>query len=251
MSCCTTKLLECPKPQSKPQSPVYASYSLRKNPPQPSDDSLPDVAWLIDRTLVRSQHWADREENETVLLPEEQETGTQVSIAFPTWSAYHSLTASKVLPITRVGTPPLIAAPAHEWSTLLTVLKQAQGICAKVMGPDRKTVITLDLGLYKPAKQLQMARKDMDHLVLRPGELHIVMAQLRCIGAYIENSGIDYCWTEADLYGPVKVKQLIEGKHVRRAIEAHVVTLQSLFQLYQTAFLQNHPDLQRVGRKEH
>ena len=28
------------------------------------------------------------------------------------------------------------------------------------MGPDRKTVITLDLGLYKPAKQLQMARKD-------------------------------------------------------------------------------------------
>ena len=65
-------------------------------------------------------------------------------------------------------------------------------ISAKVMGPDRKTVITLDLGLYKPAKQLQMARKDMDHLVLRPGELHSVMAQLRCIGAYIENSGIDY-----------------------------------------------------------
>ena len=68
---------------------------------------------------------------------------------------------------------------------------QAQGINAKVVGPDRKTVISLDMGLYKLAKQLQMARSDMNHLVLRPGELHIVMAQPRTIGAYIENSGLD------------------------------------------------------------
>ena len=128
----------------------------------------------------------------------------------PTWSAYHSLIADG-LPLTRVGTPPLIAAPAHEWQTLLTVLMQAQGINTKVMGPDRKTVISLDMGLYKPAKQLQMSRKDMDHMILRPGELHIVMAELRCIGAYIENSGIDFCWTEADLYGPTLSSRLSRG----------------------------------------
>ena len=84
--------------------------------------------------------------------------------------------------LTRVGSPPLIAAPAHEWNTLRTVLMQAQGISSKVVGPNHKTVVSLDMGLYKPAKQLQMARRDMDHLILRPGELHIVMAQLRCIG---------------------------------------------------------------------
>ncbi|CAH3185540.1 unnamed protein product, partial [Porites lobata] len=33
-----------------------------------------------------------------------------------------------------------------------------------------------------------MARNDMDHLILRPGELHIVMAQLRTIGSYIDNT---------------------------------------------------------------
>ena len=38
-------------------------------------------------------------------------------------------------------------APASDWSTLLTVLKQAQGINAAVVGPNRKTVITLDLQL--------------------------------------------------------------------------------------------------------
>ena len=79
------------------------------------------------------------------------------------------------------------------------------------------------MGLYTPAKQMKMAREDMNHIVLRPGELHIVMAELRCIGAYIENSGLDFCWTEADLYGPVTVKQILEEKHVNRGLEAHLV----------------------------
>ena len=109
---------------------------------------------------------------------------------------------------------------------------QAQGITAKVIGPDRKTVVSLDMGLYKPAKQLQMARDDMGHLILRPGELHIVMAHLHSIGAYFENSGIDICWTEADLYGNATVKQIIDGNHVKRRIEAHTVTLQALFTMY-------------------
>lgn len=63
---------------------------------------------------------------------------------------------SKELPVTRVGAPPLLVATAHEWQTLLTILMQAQGINAKVMGPGKKTVISLGMGLYKPAKQLQM-----------------------------------------------------------------------------------------------
>ena len=63
---------------------------------------------------------------------------------------------------------------------------QAQGITINVVGSHYKTVISLDMGLYKPVKQLQMSRKDMDNIILRPGELHFVMAQLRCIEAYIE-----------------------------------------------------------------
>lgn len=78
---------------------------------------------------------------------------------------------------------------------------QAQGINAKIVGPGRKTVISMEMGLYKPAKELQMSRRDLGHVVL-PGELHVVMAHLRCMGSYIEDSGIDFCWTEADLYGP-------------------------------------------------
>jgi len=42
----------------------------------------------------------------------------------PVWSAYHAL-VNEAIPVTHVGAPPLIAAPAHEWNTLLTVLMYA------------------------------------------------------------------------------------------------------------------------------
>ena len=128
----------------------------------------------------------------------------------------------------------LIAASAREWNT---VLMQAQAINAKVIGQRRKTIISLDIGLYMPAKKLQLARDDLNNIILRPGELHIVMAQLTTTGAYIENSGIDMAVVHSDLHGPSIVKQIIEGNNVKRAEAAHLVTLQCLFNLYQEAFL--------------
>ena len=149
------------------------------------------------------------------------------------------------LPTACVGTPPLVSAPAHDWSTLLTVLMQAQSISAKVVGPTRKMVISLDFGLYAPAKQLQMSRNDLAHLILRPGELHIVMAQLSTIGAYIDNSGLNFCWIELELYGTSMIKQILEGKHFKRAQAAQMVTLQALFLMYQEAALKDDGTLQR------
>ena len=74
---------------------------------------------------------------------------TEASI--PTWSAYNSL----------------IPAPAHEWSTLLTVLKQKK---------NRNTVITLDIDLYKPGKQLEKYCEDLQvQFILQLGELRAVM----------------------------------------------------------------------------
>ena len=159
-------------------------------------------------------------------------------------SAYNSLITDPI-PTARVGTPPLVAAPAHEWSTLLTVLMQAQATSIKVVGPTRKTVISLGLGLYQPAKKLQIARRDLKHLILRPGELHIVMAALCAIGAYIDNSGIDTCWIESELYGPSTVKQILGGKHVKRTQTAHMITLQALLLMYHEAVREEDPNSHR------
>ena len=94
-----------------------------------------------------------------------------------------------------------------------------------------------------------MACDVLKHIILRTGELHILMAQLRTIGAFIENSGIDMAWIESDLYGPNTVKQILEGNHVKRGEAAHLVTLQAFFTLYQEAFLQHLPESSRSRLK--
>ena len=86
-----------------------------------------------------------------------------------------------------------------------------------------------------------MNHQDLGHKILRPGELHIVMAQIRTIGAFIENSGLDMSWVESDLYGPSTVKQILGGNHVKRGEAAHMVTLLALFSLYQEAFFVRYP----------
>ena len=76
-----------------------------------------------------------------------------------------------------------------------------------------------------------------------------MMAQLRTIGAFIENSGLGMCWVESDLYGPSTVRQILGGNHVKRGEAAHMVTLQALFSLYQEAFFVRHPAVRTIVEK--
>ena len=42
-----------------------------------------------------------------------------------------------------------MASPAHEYQTLLTVIKQAEEINKVVVGPNKNIVVTLDMALYE------------------------------------------------------------------------------------------------------
>ena len=64
-----------------------------------------------------------------------------------------------------------------------------------------------------------------------------------CSQTFWQNSGIDFCWTETDVYGSATVRQLLDGKHVRRCIDAHIITRQKLHSLYQAAFFEQHSDV--------
>lgn len=221
-----TEIAECNlSNNAKPECPELGNFPTSVNKTLNSDD----LCWLLAAFcgLTRSM-----------------EPDTEQSVAGPpTWSALNSI-ISKPLPLTRVSTPPLIAAPAHEFSTLLTVLKQAQGISAVIVGEERKTVISLDMGLYKPAQKLLMAKKnELSNIVLRPGELHVVIAMLRTIGSYIDSSGIDTAWLHADLYGQTTIKQIIDGNHVKRGVKAHTITLLSLFSMNMDAFSKHNDEL--------
>ena len=75
-------------------------------------------AWLLAQSITRNIR--DEESDEVTQTLGHQKEKVR-SARIPVWSGYNSI-VSDVLPVTRVGTPPLLAAPAHEWNTLLTVL---------------------------------------------------------------------------------------------------------------------------------
>ena len=161
----TTELLECPAPPSKPFTTVYGEFHLFSGQELPSHVRTQDCTWLLGRCLSRvpadtteetSEHADDTSNDSSEGIESQPVKSTNV----PIWSAYNSM-LNEPMPVARVRTPPLIAAPAHEWQTLLTVFMQAQNISVKVVGPTRKTVVSLDMGLYQPAKKLQMARQDL------------------------------------------------------------------------------------------
>ena len=207
---------------------------------------LKDFAWLLPRSLTKTVKEENAEEAEREQDEQNPQCDAVSSVHLPVLSGYNSL-IHNTMPVTRVNCPPLVAAPAHEWCTLLAILMQAKTIKTKIVGPERKTVISLDMGPYQAAKKLQMGRNDLDHLILRPSELHIVMAQLRTIGGSIEDSGIDLCWIEADLYGPTTVKQIIDGNLVKIGQAAHMVTLQALCAMYHNAFFPSRTTISRAS----
>lgn len=139
---------------------------------------------------------------------------------------------------------PLIPAPAHEFRTLLHVFKQAQNINTHIVGNNKKIIITLDMDIYMRAMKLQSSDKDIQSkYIFRIGEFLTVLCALRAIGSSIENSSINEALIQSDLFGPATARQIIEGKHLKRAINAHVITQQSLFQLYTYSFLKENCSL--------
>ena len=70
------------------------------------------------------------------------------------------------------------------------------------------------------------------------GELHVVFAMLKVVGKYIDASGLDESFVEADIYGPNTLEQIKRGKHYKRSFEAFVTLYRTLFSLYIEKYLE-------------
>ena len=109
--------------KAKPQSPTYETFVVGKNNDVVIQYRVDDMVWLISKAMGTKSAEMDGED---IAIPQAY---------VPTQAAYHSL-ISRSKPLTRVCVLPLLMAPASDWSTLLTVLKQAQHINTAVVGPD-------------------------------------------------------------------------------------------------------------------
>jgi len=121
----------------------------------------------------------------------------------PTWSTFNSLIHDKT-PVWNVGiVAPLYRRSPTEWPVLLTILKHAQKLNCITVGEGQRPIITLDGDLYDRAVKLKDYKENW---CIRLGGLHITMAALKCLGKYIEGSGIDLAWEEAGIYGSAPVR---------------------------------------------
>ena len=102
---------------------------------------------------------------------------------------------------------PLFRCSPTDYATLYTVLMLTQGISASVVGPERRTLITLDLDLYSRAMKIQQSIGNTNW-ILRAGVLHIVFAALHALGKTIEGSGIDTCAIESGAYTSAALRRV-------------------------------------------
>ena len=93
------------------------------------------------------------------------------------WTAYSSL-------LTSTNTT------KHEWKTLVTFLMQLQKLNLLTRGPGstRPVCVWLDMNLYKRVLKLTYLYLQLyeDKWIASPGQFHIVLCALRCLGQTVE-----------------------------------------------------------------
>ena len=106
------------------------------------------------------------------------------------------------------------------YSAIYTALMRAQGISTWSCGDKLPTIVSLDMDLYEKVYKLVNSREDLRGKFLpRLGELHTVFAQIRAIGSFIANSGLEDAWLEAEWFdSELVVNQVLECKHMKRAV---------------------------------
>lgn len=138
--------------------------------------------------------------------------------------------------VTKVGYMPILQAPAHEMDTLNTVVKKCMHV-SSVLG-QQYTVITVDQALYCKLVELKWANPEyQEKLVVQLGGLHISMCFLKTIGKHMNGSGLAEAWVESGLLGPNATESVLNGKAYKRAMRAHKITIQAMWQLLMPVLL--------------
>ena len=89
----------------------------------------------------------------------------------------------------------LICDSSANRSFQLTTMRHLQAVNHHIREYGKAVLVTVDMGLYRQMKLLQMTLSE-NNWILLPGDLHIVMVMLRCIGDYIDMTGIQELWIE-------------------------------------------------------
>ena len=157
----------------------------------------------------------------------------------PTWNAFSSL-LTNTPSVTLYETLLLSSISPTDWTGLYTALKQDQEINMKVSS-NKKTIVTLGLQFYAKCMEQRSKNEIKDNLMIRLGELHIVIACLKVLGKYINCCGLDQIFVDTETYVSTTLSQILNGKHMKRGLEAHMILYLSLSNLFYNNLLKVYP----------
>ena len=89
--------------------------------------------------------------------------------------------------------------------------------------------------------ELHSRNEIKDNLIFELGELHLVFAFLKVFGKYVNCSGLDEILVDTETYGSTTLSQILNGKHMKRGFEAHMILYLSLFNLFYNDLLKVYP----------
>ena len=150
---------------------ALANYLATEDANDESLDAIPTTnleRQEIDKNQYQSEFESENvQDSDEAILVVKERTQTRKKKAkkevLTTWAGTKSLLLSHSLE-NRVDKlthseviAPLFRTSPTDYTTLYTLLKLTQGISAFVVGPERQTVITLDLDLYSRALQIQQS----------------------------------------------------------------------------------------------
>lgn len=151
------------------------------------------------------------------------------------WSTFNELLSSNDQVLTAVGYLPMILNPAHELGTLNTVLQRCLSIADHLN--HQHIVLTVDQALYCKLLELKWSNQDYQRrIVLKMGGLHIAMNFLGVIGKHMGGCGLEELWIESGLMGEGAVQLVLQGKRYAKAMRAHKLTYQALWQILMPMF---------------
>ena len=138
----------------------------------------------------------------------------------PSWSGFHSVLFPHVERAATIGYCPVINGSSSEFSTIYTVMRNAQKMSASIGQQD--AVITFDLAIYMKAKQIQWkASPEFENAVIRMGGFHIAINFLSVIGKIYAESGLEDLLVESGVYAAGSTSALLAGKQYNRGVRAH------------------------------
>ena len=110
-----------------------------------------------------------------------------------------------------IGYCPMLNGSSTHFSTIYTVMKNVQKMCAAIAQTD--SVLTFNMAIYIKAKLIQWSSPDeFKDTVIRMGRFHIVLNFLALIGKKYQNSGLEDLLIESRVYGAGTATAVVKGK---------------------------------------